>query len=433
MTTNPSIETLLYQWRDMADRARQPFVWAHIVQACLVSAVSQSSDRDPILRVLIGDVDAIIHQVGRAPGETGLDAGGILLLANGLTGYQRAHPPARAIALHDQILRWLASNLAEPADWTLLRIIPLFKKFGLGPGHFDGREPWPAEAPMLQSDTTTVSWEEQLAQLVGLGAIKEEVIRLRSFLMVLKQRKVRGKPTAPLPLHQVFLGNPGTGKTTIARVLAGIYKEFGFLERGHLVETDRSGLVGSVIGETELKTREKIHAALGGVLFIDEAYSLATQSQQDFGQRAIDTLVKAMEDYRDRFVVIVAGYASEMQRFLESNPGLYGRFNRHFVFPDYTGDELLEIYQQLARREAFTVQPEGVERILRALAGRRERLGQLFANARDVRSLWELTLQHQAARHCTGCRSTAETEAALSRLEPDVLFRITPEDIPTQF
>ena len=195
---------------------------------------------------------------------------------------------------------------------------------------------------------------EELNDLVGLEKLKKDVKELVELMKVQKMREERGMKTAKISKHLVFSGNPGTGKTTVARILASIYKQEGILSKGQLVEVDRSGLVAGFVGQTAIKTQEKIEEAMGGILFIDEAYALVKEGQ-DYGQEAIDTILKAMEDKRDDFVVIVAGYPDLMKTFIESNPGLRSRFNKYFYFDDYNAEELEKIFDIYLKKKTYSI------------------------------------------------------------------------------
>ena len=201
----------------------------------------------------------------------------------------------------------------------------------------------------------------------------------------------------PVSLHLVFTGNPGTGKTTVARIISRLYKQIGVLSKGQLVEVDRSGLVAGYVGQTALKTQEQIKKAMGGVLFIDEAYALA-QKDDAFGQEAIDTVLKAMEDHRDDLVVIVAGYTKPMEKFINSNPGLKSRFNKYIEFPDYTIDELEAIFYRNCQKYDYIVEEEAKKQIRARIIGRKMMRQENFANAREVRNMFEDIITNQARR-----------------------------------
>lgn len=240
---------------------------------------------------------------------------------------------------------------------------------------------------------------EQLHGLTGLKRVKEELDTLINLIKVKKLREERGLPNLSLSLHMVFSGNPGTGKTTVARLLSKIYSKLGILRKGHLVETDRSDLVSGYVGQTAIKTEKIIKTAMGGVLFIDEAYTLtASTGSNDFGMEAVNTLLKEMEDHRDDFIVIVAGYPEEMEQFLESNPGLNSRFRTKILFEDYSPPELMDIFKNMCKNYALTPTKEAELSVLKFFQKRCEENNENFANARDVRNFVDSAISNQANR-----------------------------------
>ena len=271
-----------------------------------------------------------------------------------------------------------------------------------------------------QEDTPPENIEDlkaELNELIGLAGVKKEVNNLINIVTIYNLRRKNGLKTVDMSLHMVFSGNPGTGKTMIARLMSRIYKSLGMLNKGHLVEVDRSGLVAGYVGQTATKTSAVIEKALGGVLFIDEAYALNSKSENDFGQEAIDTLLKAMEDHRDDLVVIVAGYDGLMDRFIHSNPGLESRFNRYLHFDDYSADEMLAILDLQLKKGQYQLTDDAREAVKDYIVAANTS-SIAFGNARGVRNIFERLLVAQANRLAQGADVTK-----------DDLMTITAEDV----
>ena len=254
---------------------------------------------------------------------------------------------------------------------------------------------------------------QELNSLVGLEAVKTDVIELVNFIKVQQLRQSKAMATVPISRHLVFYGNPGTGKTTVARLLSQIYKSLNVVSRGHLVETDRSGLVAGYVGQTALKVKEMVTKALGGILFIDEAYAL-TGDDQNYGQEAIDTLIKLMEDHRDDLIVVVAGYPDKMNKFLLSNPGLKSRFNKFLSFEDYNPSQLVKIFELFCKNSDFQLSEEARKKVLAIFQVLHVMRDETFGNARLARNVFERTINNQASRIIS---MTNVTEEILSTIE----------------
>ena len=240
---------------------------------------------------------------------------------------------------------------------------------------------------------------EELNGLVGLEGVKKDITNLIHLQEVRKMRRERGMVDVPMSNHLVFYGNPGTGKTTVARLLSKIYNKMGLLSKGQLVEVDRSGLVAGYVGQTAIKTKEAIDKAMGGILFIDEAYTLSYGgNENDFGREAIDTLLKAMEDNRDDFIVIVAGYTELMAGFIDSNPGLKSRFNKYISFEDYTNEELVLIFKVMSQKSGYELASETEDELPELFDKLYSDREDNFANAREVRNFFEKVIIKQANR-----------------------------------
>jgi len=303
----------------------------------------------------------------------------------------------------DVIQQMTESNLKRIADdlWGLPTLQaggePVVKQSDTKPGVSDSPKPQEVPEPEPEVVETMEDLKKELESYIGLEIVKHEVESLVNLVTIQKLRKKNDLPVEDLSLHLVFSGNPGTGKTMIARLMSRIYKVLGILSKGHLVETDRSGLVAGYVGQTAIKTAEVIKKALGGVLFIDEAYALTGTTENDYGQEAVNTLLKAMEDNRDDLVIIVAGYPALMRGFIKSNPGLESRFNRFLYFADYTAREMLDIFDMRCKKSGYMVDEE-THKLLEGYLQTFSENNLSFGNARGVRNLFERAVSAQANR-----------------------------------
>ncbi len=256
---------------------------------------------------------------------------------------------------------------------------------------------------------------KELNSLIGLNKVKEIIQEIYAFSQLQIKRKKEGLATEPIVLHMIFKGNPGTGKTTVARILGKLLKSIGVLEKGHVVEVERADLVGEYIGHTAHRVRENVKKALGGILFVDEAYSLARGGEKDFGKEAIDTLVKEMEDNRNKFILILAGYKHEMEYFLNTNPGLRSRFPIQIDFPDYTIDELLQIAEVMVENRQYKLTESAKRKLMKILI--RDDNSREIGNARLVRNIIERAIRKQAVRVLSKINITKEDLIAIDSID----------------
>ena len=343
-------------------------------------------------------------------------------VGGGMTGRQLNFITAYLGSLRTFLLTRAAGRHAANVQEQHYRVDVPGSQPGRDEAEAQGESPAKAAQPAGEKEEPEQTLEELMAELdslIGLDGVKREVRSLINLIKVRRMRMEHDLKVMDMSFHMVFTGNPGTGKTTVARLVAKIYKQLGFLSKGQLIETDRSGLVAGYVGQTAGKVTEVVKSALGGILFIDEAYALARKGMDnDFGREAIDTLVKLMEDNRDDLVVIVAGYTDEMHDFLTSNPGLISRFNKYIDFPDYTDDELMAILAMNAKKQGYTIAEEA-NAVVRAMLESMtvgERMD--FGNARGMRNTLEKLVQEQANR-------IAAIEGEITR---EMLLEITAED-----
>lgn len=303
------------------------------------------------------------------------------------------------------------------------------------------RTPEPIQAPAAEPESVQqgkavpsqgpfADLMKELDGMIGLDNVKDLVYEIYALLQIGQYRSEVGLAANKQVYHMVFKGNPGTGKTTVARIIAKLFQTMGLLSKGHLIEVERADLVGEYIGHTALKTRDLIKKALGGVLFIDEAYSLARGGEKDFGKEAIDTLVKAMEDSKDQFVLILAGYSDEMDLFLETNPGLPSRFPIKIAFPDYTTDQLVQIAELMVKDRDYTLIPATVTKLRQMLVAEKNRCPDTFSNARYVRNLMERAMRQQAVRLLKSYQSSSPGRQELMSIKPEDMKPDKNEQMP---
>lgn len=279
-------------------------------------------------------------------------------------------------------------------------------------------EPLPAVKPLPPGDHFA-DIQKELEPMVGMDNVKALIYEVYALLYITRMRSEAGLSGGSHVYHMIFKGNPGTGKTTIARIVAKLFQKMGVLSKGHLIEVERADLVGEYIGHTAQKTRDMVRKAIGGVLFVDEAYSLARGGEKDFGKEAIDTLVKAMEDHRNQFVLILAGYPAEIDHFLLTNPGLPSRFPIQIDFPDYSIDQLIQISELMAKERDYNLMPQSIFKLRQYLI--QEKMSDIFSfsNARYVRNIIEKSIRYQAVRLLNQYSNSIPPKQELMAIKPE--------------
>ncbi|MFJ8217170.1 AAA family ATPase [Bacillus cereus] len=317
------------------------------------------------------------------------------------------------IAMNDNI-KMIHDGRVEILESSMIAILEEFVVSG------ENVEETTVEIGQVESTLQDYTFEElmeQLNRLIGMPQLKQDIQNIVNLIKIQQMRSSKGMKTVAMSRHLVFTGNPGTGKTTVARLLSQIYRKLGILNSGHLVEVDRAGLVAGYVGQTAIKTDEVIKKAIGGVLFIDEAYTL---SNDDFGKEAIDTILKRMEDYREELIVIVAGYPDKMLSFIQSNPGLESRFNKYIQFDDYLPQELVQIFEMMCVEQNYCVDQEALDKVYTYAEKQFTNRNDNFSNARLMRNVFEQTITNQANRLVI---------APIENITEDELSLITVEDV----
>ncbi|MFF2089742.1 MULTISPECIES: AAA family ATPase [Paenibacillus] len=314
------------------------------------------------------------------------------------------------------------SNGSRPSRQinVVLRSQEPYQMAAAAPAQAPESEALPAVKPLPATDHFA-DIQKELEPMVGMDNVKSLVFEIYALLYISRMRSEAGLVGGSQVYHMIFKGNPGTGKTTIARIVAKLFQKMGVLSKGHLIEVERADLVGEYIGHTAQKTRDLVRKAIGGVLFVDEAYSLARGGEKDFGKEAIDTLVKAMEDHRNQFVLILAGYPAEIDLFLQTNPGLPSRFPIQIDFPDYTVDQLIQISELMTKDRDYYLMPQSIFKLRQHLI--QEKLNDLFSfsNARYVRNIIEKSIRHHAVRLLNQYASGVPPKQELMAIKPEDL------------
>ncbi len=418
-----AVELILHLWnKRLADDQLREAIGAMLAKAATLKwyALVRPFDQIVVLRDRVGQLETIVVRLANLIAR--VDGPIKDVEAARIKGIQdELHLHLRPIPIDEPSQRAAAEQAGTQA------IEKIFSTSDELPAMRRGPEKSPA-APAAREALADVMVE--LDRLIGLAEIKQEVHTLANFLKVQAKRTAAGMPATPLSLHMVFGGNPGTGKTTVARILGRLFGAMGVLAKGHLVETDRSGLVAEYAGQTGPKTHKRIDEAIDGVLFIDEAYTLIHEDGDDpYGHEAVQTLLKRMEDDRDRLVVVLAGYPDEMSQLLSSNPGLESRFSRHLTFADYTPLELARIFGQLCQTSRYSLGPATRAKVMRGLARLYELRDRRFGNGRTVRNLFEDSIRRQANRIAAVSHLSIEQLATLEA--DDVDFKDCPaESLP---